>query len=706
MTLHKSPYVIPIPGPVAPQLTAVDLNDLVLEGDAFDLFPRLPQASIDLIITSPPYWGHREYGLNHNWDFFNDIATVRKFGPQPPGYEWYRSNGGLLGLEPYPEWYVTHLADIFSRACGALKEGGNLWVNIGDTYFARWSSIRDGGRQGLGDEQRFRRKTPMGGVRQEKQLLLIPSRFAIAMQERGWILRNDLIWYKPNATPRPEGDRLKLAHENFFHFVKRPKEGRASYFYQPEYAEPRSNDVVIVNVAPGEEGHTATFPHALIEPRILTSSPVGGVVLDPFCGTGRALEVAKRLDRVVVGFDAQHKFVELTRNKLKPGGAMGSKARSSTGATSAKGNFISEWFGQRIYPLVRMDIAAVTGKKAGKCPFLTSILKTATDCVKNENSHGVCSISSSSNGPRQDWLVCPYRVIDSEIVKRGCALIFGLNKEVQPVPVSLLTHEGELDKFKTEVKKTGSGYLFFQDKLGGEISVIATERSPEMAFDVTLVEVSYADGVFDVMRYGILEIQTMDFHGSYKHAVTNLRDALRLHERDFPEALQNKPEWAGKNVEGPNIANVFKRTFYQIMLKFKLSGQGAAAGTVLALPRSVWDSWQPFLGAPQLEDETSSIKRFKIADGKEAQSLNSFICVFDLDGHHNASISPVTIDYFIRVSPEELAHHAFTEVPNHMLHAIQSGDAVLSRIKTRLVEWWPDIQGVTIGKRATRKKSK
>lgn len=555
-------------------LAAADITDLVLEGDAFDLFPRLPRASLDLVITSPPYWGHRDYGLNHNWAFFNNIATVREFGTQTPGYAWYRQLGGLLGLEPYPEWYVTHLTDIFSRAHDALKPDANLWVNIGDTYFARWSSIRDGGRQGLADEERYRRKTPMGGVRQEKQLLLIPSRFAIAMQERGWILRNDLIWYKPNATPRPESDRLKLSHEHFFHFVRKPKEGRASYFYRPEYAEGRSNDVVTVNSAPGEEGHTATFPYALIEPRILTSSPEGGVVLDPFCGTGRALVVAKRLGRVVVGFDAQRKFVELTLNKLR--GQMSGKVKNGNGVAAAKGNFVSEWFGQRIYPTVRMDMAAMTGKKAGKCPFLSNILKQGTDCVKNENSLGVCSINSSSNGPRQDWLVCPYRVIDSEIVKRGCKLIFGLQTEVLPLPVSLLKHEGELEKFKAAVKEDGSGYLFFQDKLGGEISVIATERSPEMAFDVTLVEVVFEQDTFKVTRYGILEIQTMDFHGSYKYAVANLRDALRLHEKDFPEALQSKPEWAGKNVEGPNIANVFKRTFYQMMLKFELSGRGAA----------------------------------------------------------------------------------------------------------------------------------
>ena len=172
-----------------------------------------------------------------------------------------------------------------------------------------------------------------------------------------------------------------------------------------------------------------------------------------------------------------------------------------------------------------------------------------------------------------------------------------------------MKREGEREKFEAAVKESGSGYLFFQDKLGGEISVIATDRSPEMAFDVTLVEIVYESGHFKVSRYGILEIQTMDFHGSYKHAVTNLRDGARLHEKEFPKALSARPDWAGKGVEGPNIANVFKRTFYQMMLKFELAGRGAAAGTVLALPKSVWDSWQPFLGAPQLEDESNGVKR-------------------------------------------------------------------------------------------------
>ncbi len=335
---------------------------------------------------------------------------------------------------------------------------------------------------------------------------------------------------------------------------------------------------------------------------------------------------------------------------------------------------------------------AITGKRFGACPFLSTILNETTGCVKNENSYGVCTISSCSNGTRQDWLVCPYRVIDSDIVKQAIRRIFGVNADVLPCPVSILKHIGELEKFKKAVQKEGVGYLFFQDKLGGEISISATVRSPEMAFDVTLVEVNFLDGTFDVSRYGILEIQTMDLHGSYKHAVSDLRDALRLHRRDFPEELAKKAEWAGNKVEGPNIANVFKRTFYQVMLKFKLSGRGAAAGTVLALPKAVWDSWQPFLGAPILEEEVPGLMRFKIAEGTQDEvNLNSYICVFDLDASRKEAVSPARIEHFIRVSPDRLSHHAFTQVPENMLHAIQTSDSILSRIRTRLMEWWPDL---------------
>ncbi|GGL19108.1 methyltransferase [Sphaerisporangium melleum] len=304
-------------------MSAEPLDDLplpaqgeVFQGDAYDLMAKLEPESIDLIITSPPYWGLRTYGMDHNEDILAEWKAEGHSQEELPGYEWYRAHRGVLGLEPLPEWFIGHLVEIFQRGAPALKPHGSMWINLGDTYFARWSSLRHDGRQGLGDNPRSRRRTPMGRYRQEKQLLLIPARFAIAMQERRWILRNDLIWSKPNIAPRPEKDRLRLSHEHFFHFVKRPKEGRASYYYDLSEAEDGTRDVVTVNVAPGSDGHSATFPYALIEPRILSSCPPGGTVLDPFCGTGRALEVALRNGRNALGFELSASFIEVARGSV------------------------------------------------------------------------------------------------------------------------------------------------------------------------------------------------------------------------------------------------------------------------------------------------------------------------------------------------------------------------------------------------------
>lgn len=288
----------------------------LIQGDAFELIKELPSSSVDLIITSPPYWGQRTYNGDHNWKVLEDWKRESQEPEIAPPYEWYVRHGGVFGLEPHPDWYVAHLVEFFELARRVLKPLGNLWVNLGDTYFARWSSIRDGGRQGLGGHPRQRRRVPMGSYRQEKQLLLIPARFAIGMQTRRWILRNDLIWYKPNVPPRPEKDRLRLAHEHFFHFVHRPKEGRAKYYYDRHHVEPGGNDVVLVNARAGQHNHTATFPEVLITPRILSSCPPSGLVLDPFAGTGRALSVAVKTGRNAIGFELSKDYVRAARGEL------------------------------------------------------------------------------------------------------------------------------------------------------------------------------------------------------------------------------------------------------------------------------------------------------------------------------------------------------------------------------------------------------
>lgn len=300
------------------QSKQIDLSrSAMLQGDAFDLAQQLPPNSIDLILTSPPYWGLRDYEGEHNWDIFAEWLNEDPDNKSLiPSYAWYRQHGGLLGLEPLPEWYIHNIVTLIELLRSALKQSGSIWLNIGDTYFARWSSIRSKGRQGLGDDSRLRRKTPMGGFRQEKQLLLIPSRVAIALQEHKWILRNDVIWYKPNVPPRPEKDRLALTHEHFFHFVKKPKEGRAKYYYNFSQVEGCNHDVMELNVKGGKAGHSATFSDELIAPRLTSSCPVGGVVLDPFAGTGTTVVLAQRLSRIGIGFEANKKYANYANRQL------------------------------------------------------------------------------------------------------------------------------------------------------------------------------------------------------------------------------------------------------------------------------------------------------------------------------------------------------------------------------------------------------
>jgi DNA modification methylase len=304
----------------------------VYQGDAYDRISDLPRSSVDCVITSPPYWGLRGYGLKHDdqvlskWRLLVSkrptmaasvgVVASGGLGSAIPRYAWYRDHGGQLGAEPYPDWYVAHLVEIFNKVTPVLADDGNLWVNLGDTYFARWSSVREG-RQGLDNRDRTRRRTPSGGWLVDKQLIMIPARFAIAMQAQGWILRNDLIWSKPNPIPRPERDRLRLTHEHFFHFVRKPKSGRATYHYDLSFVEEGARDVVVVPSERNPDRHTATFPTQLVKPRIESSCPPGGLILDPFCGTGTSLEVAIDCGRRAIGFEKSKSFAAGARRRLR-----------------------------------------------------------------------------------------------------------------------------------------------------------------------------------------------------------------------------------------------------------------------------------------------------------------------------------------------------------------------------------------------------
>jgi hypothetical protein len=327
---------------------------------------------------------------------------------------------------------------------------------------------------------------------------------------------------------------------------------------------------------------------------------------------------------------------------------------------------------------------------ARKCPFLSIATAQETKCIKSESSIGICTISSSSNGPRQDWLVCPYRALGDPLFKEVAQRLFhpSDNQNLAIVSAPSLADQRTRQAISETAAAGGLIIAYFQDKVGGEISLSKTDRSPELSFDTTMVEPRRErDDFWTVGRYGILEVQTIDFHGSYKAASANLKHALHLHNTEFPAVLQQNSAWLSEKIEGPNIANVFKRTFYQMMLKFKIGEHQPCAGCVLAIPAPVWDSWQRHLGKPELSRRDGDI--FVLRGESTWADPPAWIYVFDVDADSSEHPNPLTIKMRIGTAAESLAHYALKVVPGAALEAGGSVDRVLVTLHTRLSRWWP-----------------
>lgn len=244
----------------------------LFHGDALHVLQSMPPAAVDCVMTSPPYYGQRDYGVNNQ-----------------------------LGLEAHPQQYIDKLVAVFHELHRVLKPTGSLWVNIGDTYWSgKGTPTRPDRKQ---PHRRFARPQDQTGQRPwctPKQLLLIPHRFAISMQEDGWIVRNDNVWYKPTAMPDPVDDRCASSHEYVFHFVQR----RRYYFDAAAIAVPSGGNrptktppsVWMIQTEPSAKRHAAVFPPALVTKPVLATLPPGGTFLDLFCGSGTSLAVALSLD--------------------------------------------------------------------------------------------------------------------------------------------------------------------------------------------------------------------------------------------------------------------------------------------------------------------------------------------------------------------------------------------------------------------------
>lgn len=269
-------------------------------GDCRDTMRRWASEGVraQMCVTSPPYFGLRDYGVD-----------------------------GQIGLEQRAPEYVTGLVDVFSCVHEVLADDGVLFVNIGDTY----AGFKDGkfpphsqsagNQRGMpvsGAPHRSKRLLELDGFR-NKELMGIPWRFAFAMRDAGWYLRQEIIWAKPNYTPEKVRDRFVRSHEHIFLFTKRDQyffDGDAVRVPDAEGGDKLRSDVWTVPVTAYRGAHFATFPPALIEPCILAASRLGDVVLDPFMGSGTTAAVAMQHGRQYLGCELNGDYAALQKERI------------------------------------------------------------------------------------------------------------------------------------------------------------------------------------------------------------------------------------------------------------------------------------------------------------------------------------------------------------------------------------------------------
>ena len=349
------------------------MNLEIKQGDCLEVLKTLPSESINCCITSPPYWGLRDYGTGE-WIGGDPACSHKRDSKQSELTQTGHRNlegavgDGIykdkckrcgaerkdrqIGLELTPESYVQKMVEVFREVKRVLRNDGTLWLNLGDSYSG--SGKGPAGNLG-GDERHLEEKHTKiipEGLKQ-KDLVGIPWRVAFALQADGWYLRQDIIWHKPNPMPESVTDRCTKAHEYIFLMSKNPnyyfnneaiqepcttQEGRPSaivrdrvYLYNSKQAalgRPRGGEetpepttrnkrsVWSVNVRPYKEAHFATFPKELIEPCVLAGCPKDGTILDPFGGSGTTAEVAIENGRNALLIELNPEYIEIANTRI------------------------------------------------------------------------------------------------------------------------------------------------------------------------------------------------------------------------------------------------------------------------------------------------------------------------------------------------------------------------------------------------------
>jgi DNA modification methylase len=325
------------------------MSHILLTGDAEDQLSELPGNLFQCCITSPPYWGLRDYKVD-----------------------------GQIGLEDSPEQYIRSLMHVFREVYRVLREDGTFWLNLGDSYGRDAAKGQhkpgDSGKQAYIYDNGGGRASSMSDIYsldlKPKELVGIPWKVAFAFSEWGWYLRSDIIWHKPNPMPESVMDRPTRSHEYLFLLTKSEqyyydhesvkeqavsthpsgngykrdasgRGGKNSFRGQghmkdgngPANREGRNmtnigvgstrnlRDVWTINTKPFKGAHFAVFPEALVEPCILAGSQPGDLILDPFMGSGTVGVVSQRLDRIFTGIDLNPDYVRLAEDRISKSGS-------------------------------------------------------------------------------------------------------------------------------------------------------------------------------------------------------------------------------------------------------------------------------------------------------------------------------------------------------------------------------------------------
>ena len=261
----------------------------ILTGDVREVLASLPSNSVQCVVTSPPYWGVRDYGV-----------------------------AGQIGAEPVLQDYVQALTKVFREVRRVLRPDGTLWLNIANTYSSGGRTWRDEDAKNKGRGMSYRPPTPEG--LKPKDLVGVAWMVAMGLQLDGWYLRNDIIWNKPNCQPESVKDRLTVSHEYVFMFSKEER----YLFNQDAILEPRKDGngqknrrtVWNINTEAYAEAHFAVFPTELVRPCVLAGSRSGDVILDPFFGAGTVGLIAMELGRRCVGVELNESYVAMARRRI------------------------------------------------------------------------------------------------------------------------------------------------------------------------------------------------------------------------------------------------------------------------------------------------------------------------------------------------------------------------------------------------------